>query len=434
MLNINTFNNLVDLAQNTALGADARISVSTRNEGAGATFAATETNVFSRLGERLFRTDDAKAAYRDVRAQLLDTLTALFQVSNEEQLPSAVRAAFVFGETACDRPLTQRRLTAVLTATASTLGYDSLADMKVGVGVRHEDVLFPDDFDGYFKTEEAEDRALQDIWNRRSSPVAMKFEKVLRDPAKAGKAAMVLDKLGGLAKTMGSHPANELASLVQDITKSLTAAANGNDPAAVARAAKFLANLPDFDPDDGKSLHALVKAFGHAKYVDNSNGVKISVLDNKAYVDTIYSGMMKTIAANIKARVDQEPDLNSAQRKDLVAKMTNLVMKLSPFRLDFKHLSERRSDDGDVRAQMNLSFALNDLLAVAMQKPNFNVKASRDLLSEMHSSADEGKNSFRLREEIEFESDMNDIKNGEDPGGLLAMWYGLNPASGYGEE
>ena len=100
MLNINTFNNLVDLAQNTALGADARISVSTRNEGAGATFAATETNVFSRLGERLFRTDDAKAAYRDVRAQLLDTLTALFQVSNEEQLPSAVRAAFVFGESA----------------------------------------------------------------------------------------------------------------------------------------------------------------------------------------------------------------------------------------------------------------------------------------------------------------------------------------------
>lgn len=433
MLNINTFNNLVNLARNTALGADARISVSTRNEGAGATFAATETNVFSRLGERLFRTDDAKAAYRDVRAQLLDTLTALFRVDNEEQLPSAVRAAFVFGETACDRPLTQRRLTAVLTATASTLGYDSLADMQAGVRERHEDVIIPDDFDGYFKTEEAEDRALQDIGNRRSSPLAMKFEKALRDPAKAGHAALVLSKLKDLADAKGNG-ANELGSLVKSITNSLTAAANGNDPAAVARAAKLLATLPDFDPDDGKSLHALVKAFGHAKYIDKSNLVKVEVLDNKDYVDTIYSGMMKTIAANIQARVDQEPDLNSAQKKDLVAKMTNLVTKLSPFRRDFAKLSERRYDYSDVARQTDLALALDDLLAVALQKPDFNVKASRDLLAEMHSAADQGDDSFRLREDLEFESDMNDIKNGDDPGGFLAMWYGLDKASNNGEE
>lgn len=387
MLNINAFNNLVNLAQNTALGADARISVSTRNEGAGATFAATGTNVFSRLGERLFRTDDAKAAYRDVRAQLLDTLTALFRVDNEEQLPSAVRAAFVFGETACDRPLTQRRLTAVLTATASTLGYDSLADMQAGVRVRHEDVIFPDDFDGYFKTEEAEDRALQDIGNRRSSPLTMKFEKALRDPAKAGQAALVLSKLKDLADAKGNG-ANELGSLVKSITNSLTAAANGNDPATVARAAKLLATLPDFDPDDGKSLHALVKAFGHTKYIDKSKLVKVEVLDNKDYVDTIYSGMMKTIAANIQARVDQEPDLNSAQKKDLVAKMTNLVTKLSPFRRDFAKLSERRYDYSDVAGETDLALALDDLLAVALQKPDFNVKASRDLLAEMHAAAD----------------------------------------------
>lgn len=434
MLNINTFNNLVNLAQNTALGADARISVSTRNEGAGATFAATETNVFSRLGERIFRTDEAKASYRDVRAQLLDTLTALFRVDNEEQLPTAVRAAFVFGETACDRPLTQRRLTAVLTATASTLGYDSLADMQAGVRERHEDVMFPDDFDGYFKTEEAEDRALEDIWNRRASPLAMKFEKVLRDPAKAGHAALVLSKLKALADAKGNG-ANELGSLVvKSLTKSLTAAANGNDPAAVARAAKLLATLPNFDPDDGKSLHALVKAFGHTKYIDKSKLVKVEVLDDKDYVDTIYSGMMKTIAANIKARVDQEPDLNSAQKKDLVAKMTNLVTKLSPFRRDFAKLSERRYDYSDVARQTDLALALDDLLAVALQKPNFHVKASRDLLAEMHSAADQGDDSFRLREDLEFESDMNDIKNGDDLYGFLAMWHGLDKASNNGEE
>ena len=158
------------------------------------------------------------------------------------------------------------------------------------------------------------------------------------------------------------------------------------------------------------------------------------MLDNKDYVDTIYSGMMKTIAANIQARVDQEPDLNSAQKKNLVAKMTNLVTKLSPFRRDFAKLSEHRYDYSDVAGETDLALALDDLLAVALQKPDFNVKASRDLLAEMHAAADQGDDSFRLREDLEFESDMNDIKNGDDPGGFLAMWYGLDKASNNGEE
>ena len=45
-------------------------------------------------------------------------------------LPKVVRDAFVEDENLCDRPLTQRRLKAVMTAASQTLGYASLAELK----------------------------------------------------------------------------------------------------------------------------------------------------------------------------------------------------------------------------------------------------------------------------------------------------------------
>ena len=513
MLNIETFNNLVNLVQNANLDENTRITIASQNARTGkATFATTETNVFTRLAERVFRSDDAKASYGNVRAQLLKTLTDLFGVKNEDHLPSAVRAAFVYGETACDRPLTQRRLTAVMTAAAQALGYAGLADMQHGVGVRHarhlsahlaipealknpgqhandvidgrrvsemtqaerneiiqietakkfdraRDIMLdgykpgaPDSSDsldesevddyesddeedleedgeymlpefdgvnaeytaddlkkmaatgqeylGYYNTVEDELRAAKDINERRSSDLTMKFEKTLQDPVKAAKAVNLLYGMAACAKAGKTR----LADLLASIHESMLNVVKKGTPDQVAKLAKFLAKLGDFDPDDGKSIHNLIKAYGHMKYVDKTGRLHAEEIGKDVdYVDDLYAAMMKRINANIKARLDQE-NLSSAEKKDLAAKMNDLVLKLNPFGSD----SQALSDDEPTE---NRRIALDNLLNVARLKPNFNVKASVDSLAEISAAATDGKDHNDLLDQLEMADDAQLMKD-----------------------
>ena len=129
-LDINAFNHFVNLAQNAQIDDNSRITLQRNAEGQIAGLRTTETSGFSRLMERTFRGADAKAAYTDVRSEVVDVLKNLFGVKDVDHLPRAVRNAFVDGEVVCDRPLTQRRLKAVLTAASQTLGYGSLSGLK----------------------------------------------------------------------------------------------------------------------------------------------------------------------------------------------------------------------------------------------------------------------------------------------------------------
>lgn len=134
-IDINAFNRFVDLAQNAQVGDNARITLQKSGSGQIEGVRTTETSVFSRLMERTFRGAEAKAAYADVRNEVVEVLKNLFGVKNVDHLPKAVRDAFVEGEILCDRPLTQRRLKAVLTAASQTLGYGSLAELKKSVNM-----------------------------------------------------------------------------------------------------------------------------------------------------------------------------------------------------------------------------------------------------------------------------------------------------------
>ena len=533
MLNLDTFTNFVNLAQNATIGSDARITIASQNARTGATtFNTTETNAFSRLGERLLRSDADKTSYGNVRAKLITTLTDLFGVKNENHLPSAVRAAFVFGQTSCDRPLTQRRLQAVLTTAAHTLGYADLAAMKRGVEIRHQryqsnhfsmpkalmdpvrnanveiygkrvseltetdkaeifqaetakrfdmarDIVLGDreywedddlvdanirslddvygtdeddemsegeeifvpynenvnarglakeeienmrglgqEFLGYYNTVADEHRVAEDINTRRKSDLTMKFEKTLKDPVAAQKA---VDKLYIVAGCGVFDPDyNKLGDLIASIHRTMLDTVKNGTPSQVAKLAKFLDKLGDFDPTDGKAMHKLIKAYGHVKYVDNSGGkVKIEEIGKNAeYVDTLYASMMKRIAANIKAFADEklkpghfaDKKAFEAAKKTLVANMMNLVMKLSPLGADIGKLAICRYEDVDNKKHNLLEETIETLAWVADKKPNFKVNASTDKLYEIASEVEEGENTNRFHEKLEEAEDRFDAR------------------------
>lgn len=508
MLNITTFKNLVNLAQNTTIGSDARITITGQDARTGAaTFSTTETNAFTRLGERMFRSDANKVAYGNTRAKLITTLTDLFGITNADHLPSAVRAAFVYGETACDRPLTQRRLKAVMTAAAQTLGYANLEAMKTGVEARHaghlsdfydmpKPLLDPiqnanvmiggkrvseltqeeqhaliraetikrfdqardlkldsqavdsnndsdDDFEnptedveyvlpgfdevnanvsvadlrkmgkmgqevlGYFNTVEDELRVAKDIKARYRSNLTITFEKVLHDPVKAAAAVKVLYGV----KTCATGD-SKLAGLLASIHNVMEKTVEMGTPDQVAKLAKTLAKLGDFDPADGASIHKLIKAYGHMKYVDDfgTHGKLEMTGKDVDYVDDLYAATMKRINANIKAYVDGEDGLSSAEKKTLVKNMTNLMMKLNPLGPDIAALSNSRIGGEFNRDLKNLDDALWRLKTVAQAKPDFNVNASNDTLEQIASQAKDGASSNHFQEELASDEEESDIK------------------------
>lgn len=114
------------VAEDAKVGEDARLSVA---EGLQEReIRHVETGYASRLGERVFRNDSDREAYREVRRDFLDCLKALYGVKKDSDLPPMVLAAFQKGEGVTGRPLTKRRITFVLDAVRRDLGF---ASMKV---------------------------------------------------------------------------------------------------------------------------------------------------------------------------------------------------------------------------------------------------------------------------------------------------------------
>lgn len=142
MVDLSVVNKFVSIATSDTIGADARISIA-RNAAGTEEVRATETTALSRLKERTFRSDADAATNRAARQELVNTLTGLFKVQDADHLPPAVRAAFVKGEVVCDRPLTQRRVSAVMTAAIRELGYKDIAGFETRMKMKaHLDALF----------------------------------------------------------------------------------------------------------------------------------------------------------------------------------------------------------------------------------------------------------------------------------------------------
>ena len=142
MVDLSVVNKFVSIATSDTIGADARISIA-RNAAGAEEVRATETTALSRLKERTFRSDADAATNRAARQELVNTLTGLFKVQDTDHLPPAVRAAFVKGEVVCDRPLTQRRVSAVMTAAIRELGYEDMAGFETRMKMKaHLDALF----------------------------------------------------------------------------------------------------------------------------------------------------------------------------------------------------------------------------------------------------------------------------------------------------
>lgn len=124
MIDISALNQFISIATSATVAGDDRITLTKNAQTNTATLGSVTTNVFSRLMERTFRTANTKENYRDIRQQLVNVLTSLFDIDNPSQLPLSVRKAFVSGEIVCGKPLTKRRLDAVLAATQQALGFD----------------------------------------------------------------------------------------------------------------------------------------------------------------------------------------------------------------------------------------------------------------------------------------------------------------------
>lgn len=124
MIDISALNQFISIATSATVAGDDRITLTKNAQTNTATLGSVTTNVFSRLMERTFRTANTQENYRDIRQQLVNVLTSLFDIDNPSQLPLSVRKAFVSGEIVCGKPLTKRRLDAVLAATQQALGFD----------------------------------------------------------------------------------------------------------------------------------------------------------------------------------------------------------------------------------------------------------------------------------------------------------------------
>lgn len=116
------------IANTTNIDANARIDLN--GEGA---VSSVGTSKIGRLGERIVRSAADSRHYTQVRQNFLDSLKTLYGVNDQLKLPKMVLDAFKDEEVVCGKPLTKRRITAVLDAVRRNLNYTSLDALENGV-------------------------------------------------------------------------------------------------------------------------------------------------------------------------------------------------------------------------------------------------------------------------------------------------------------
>ena len=123
------------IANTTGIDANARIDLNT--EGG---VSAVGTNMVGRLGERIVRKATDEQHYTQIRQNFLDSLMKLYGVEDQSGLPKMVLDAFKDEEVVCGKPLTKRRVTAVLDAVRRHLDYSSIHELSRGVAEQEEDL------------------------------------------------------------------------------------------------------------------------------------------------------------------------------------------------------------------------------------------------------------------------------------------------------
>lgn len=123
------------IANTTGIDANARIDLNT--EGG---VSAVGTNMVGRLGERIVRKATDEQHYTQIRQNFLDSLMKLYGVEDQSGLPKMVLDAFKDEEVVCGKPLTKRRVTAVLDAVRRHLDYSTIHELSRGVA-EHEEAL-----------------------------------------------------------------------------------------------------------------------------------------------------------------------------------------------------------------------------------------------------------------------------------------------------
>ena len=116
------------IANTTNIDTNARIDLN--GEGA---VSSVGTSMIGRLGERIVRSAADGQRYTQVRQNFLDSLKSLYGVNDQSELPKMVLDAFKDEEVVCGKPLTKRRITAVLDAVRRNLNYTSLDALENGV-------------------------------------------------------------------------------------------------------------------------------------------------------------------------------------------------------------------------------------------------------------------------------------------------------------
>lgn len=116
------------IANTANIDANARIDLN--GEG---TVSAVGTSKVGRLGERIVRSAADSQHYTQVRQSFLNSLKTLYGVDDQLKLPKMVLDAFKDEEVVCGKPLTKRRITAVLDAVRRNLNYTSLDALADGV-------------------------------------------------------------------------------------------------------------------------------------------------------------------------------------------------------------------------------------------------------------------------------------------------------------
>lgn len=376
-MDFNIVDKFVSIAKAGYYSDDARVSLALNNDGKAQDVRTTETNVFSRLAERMFRSDADSAINRAARQELVDTLTGLFKVADADHLPPNVRDAFVKGEIVCDRPLTKRRVTAVLTAAVRELGFKDMAEFEKRVKMKNyldrkleenpDKNLFSDDLDclkDWFKgmVERSSDffvvngftqadlEAYFDNWAsnvyavsadrerqlteaaRRQAPEQVKLEGVLGNRKEAEDILNTAHRLvDTLNLQISSRSRNDLYIQIRKaVQNALDCVEMGNPKdSAVKKAAKFLRGLR-FD----RSLHELVSS------------VKVDGISDS------YLKMMEDATKNINTFIRNEMNKarNQATDKSVAESLVNrlkiahvnmsaLLMALDPMGDDFLDLS-----------------------------------------------------------------------------------------------
>lgn len=157
-IDLSVFNRIVEITSNQNIDADCRITLQKNRNDEIVDVAANKTTAFSRLMDRMFRPAEARQQNKAMRTQLVDLLKSLFNVQDASNLPKTVRDAFVDGEVICERPLTRRRLSAIMDATAIALGFVQKgahvqqAQAKGGIELLQKRVAMKEALDAYFQS------------------------------------------------------------------------------------------------------------------------------------------------------------------------------------------------------------------------------------------------------------------------------------------